>query len=822
MRNADKESILQLLQTVHKVHREIKKQIEDKEFTIAKDLLSQCQEAAISVGNIIEETEGENCITVSYLEEYCELLYQAYERLEDSIYEKHITMIAEKITKKLKKQMICIENSVKQDIPVRREVVFFPYKASMWDSLESVYLEAKADPNCDAYCVPIPYFDRNSDGSLGQMHYEGAEYPENIEITDWQTYHFEERRPDAIYIHNPYDEGNYVTCVHPRFFSSNLKKYTDELVYIPYFVLDEIDPNNQAAIDGMKHFIWTSGVIFADKVILQSENMRQIYINEYLKEAKENGLTGAHIDRKALEQKFLGTGSPKFDKVDRTRKEALEIPEEWKRIIYRPDGSRKKIILYNNSITALLKHEEQMLEKMKHVFQIFYENREKVALLWRPHPLIETTVKAMRPQLWEQYRELRDKYLAEGWGIYDDSADLDRAIAMSDAYYGDRSSVVQLYRKTRKPVMIQDANVRAKYKRRTGGIESGKEEPVINAACASETEQGIWFIHAFLNILMFYDFFEKKVIKARVIPNDENLNSYSYSGFWTMLENDNKLYLFSDLANACYIYDISEDKFVKLDIKDLSIHNFIGAYKRENYIYVIPYRYDVVVKINLNNDTVTYSSGVKELYQTEKNLFINYSSRIDSNQIVVAIPYTKSFLIFNMKDETWKKIKILEEQSEFSSIIFYNQELYALDFLNTRLIKLDLDGKIKKCSENIGFDAYLYGIDKGYFIVDEITGSRVRIYNSNLECIKELTFNIIQSSLSTAYGHCCWIKSKDKIYGITKSNELIIIDKEMLITIEPMAMDFCIWKKLSSEYVEQYKYLEENEFTNLNVFMDSI
>ena len=29
----------------------------------------------------------------------------------------------------------------------------------MWDSLESVWQAADADPDCDAYVVPIPYYD---------------------------------------------------------------------------------------------------------------------------------------------------------------------------------------------------------------------------------------------------------------------------------------------------------------------------------------------------------------------------------------------------------------------------------------------------------------------------------------------------------------------------------------------------------------------------------------------------------------------------------------------------------------------------------------
>lgn len=450
MRKAQKKDILDMIQTLHEAHEEIKNHIDRNNAVAAQDLLAQCQECAVSIGNAIETMEKEDCVTIPYIQDYCDLVYQIYEALQSNT-----DSNANKIYKNLKKQLLRIENSVKNDIPVRKEVVFFPYKASMWDSLESVYLAAKEDPECDAYCVPIPYYDRNPDRSLGQMHYEGNEYPKNIEVIDWQSYNFEERKPDVIYIHNPYDDWNLVTCVHPRFFSSNLKKYTEKLVYIPYFVLQEIEPDDQRTINNMKHFIWTPGVINADKVIVQSEKMKQIYVNEYLKAAQENGLQGNHLDRKYLEEKFLGLGSPKIDKVLNIKKEDLEIPKEWLKIIQKPDGSWKKIIFYNTSIAALLENNEKMLEKMKDVFRIFKENKDEVALLWRPHPLIKSTVSSMRPQLWVEYEKLVKWYKEEGWGIYDDTSDMDRAVVISDGYYGDASSVVQLYKATNKPVLMQ-------------------------------------------------------------------------------------------------------------------------------------------------------------------------------------------------------------------------------------------------------------------------------------------------------------------------------------------------------------------------------
>ena len=96
---------------------------------------------------------------------------------------------------------------------------------------------------------------------------------------------------------------------------------------------------------------------------------------------------------------------------------------------------------------------------MLRVFDTFKNNKDDVALLWRPHPLIQTTLISMRPQLWEEYKRIVDIYRTEAWGIYDDTAELDRAIVISDGYYGDGSSIVELYKATLKPVMIANAEV---------------------------------------------------------------------------------------------------------------------------------------------------------------------------------------------------------------------------------------------------------------------------------------------------------------------------------------------------------------------------
>lgn len=450
MRKFQKQQILEIITSLYTLHQETAQKLSAREYDTVQTFLGDCQEAAVQIGNVIEQAEGEGTPSVVCLEHYCEVLYQLSQQLE--------TILPQKFGLQLDEALGQAEKEIQQ-IKLRKEVVFLPYKASMWDSLESVYLAAKEDEDCDAYVVPIPYFDKNPDGSLGQIHYEGSEYPPEIEIVHFENYHLEERHPDTTYIHNPYDNWNYVTSVPEYYFSSNLKKYTDQLVYIPYFVLAEIQPEDQASIDKMKHFCFLPGIIFADKVIVQSENMRQIYINEFIKAAKENGLTGEYTDRSALEKKILGLGSPKFDKVHSVSREKLKMPEKWLKIIEKPDGTWKKIIFYNTSINALLKNDEKMLDKIKSVLHTFKENQDEVALLWRPHPLIRTTIETMRPKLWKEYSQIVEQYCREGWGIYDDSADMDRAVVLSDAYYGDQSSIVQVYQETGKPIMIQNVEV---------------------------------------------------------------------------------------------------------------------------------------------------------------------------------------------------------------------------------------------------------------------------------------------------------------------------------------------------------------------------
>ncbi|MCP1109100.1 hypothetical protein M2145_000482 [Lachnospiraceae bacterium PF1-21] len=435
MRRHQQKQLLELCQTLKEAYEELVRLFEAKQIDDSMiNLLADCQNFAIKMGEYIESICGEGTQTVALLIECCEAIYQFSQEPSKTI------------LKAIRKQLIGIENSIRSELqPNHMEVLFLPYKVSMADSLQTIWEASMANPQCETYVCPIPYYDKQPDGSLGQMHYEGDLYTD-VKITDWQEYDIQSRHPDIIFIHSPYDDGNRVTSIHPDYYSEKLKDYTDLLVYVPYFV---------TVGDVAKHFCVTKGTVYADKVFVQSERVRETYVREFTEFVNENNYGEAFG---VPEDKFIALGSPKFDILENIDFKNKPLPSSWQQLIKGTGNRNKKIVLYNTSVGAHLKGGERYLKKLRSVIELF-NKREDVVLWWRPHPLTGETYKSMLPDLYDEYQEIVTEYCQEKRGIYDDTPDSYRAILWSDAYYGDHSAVVSLYGLTGKFIMYQDVNL---------------------------------------------------------------------------------------------------------------------------------------------------------------------------------------------------------------------------------------------------------------------------------------------------------------------------------------------------------------------------
>lgn len=440
-----KEQAKEFLPLLSEAHKNIVQLLNEEQLETVYLLIGDCQDTAVHLGNLIEDKYGENHKTVHMLEQYCEMLFQIYQNLQKSE-EKNKLYDVVAISEKLDIFIKVLDNNFEQELKSKKEVVFIPYKSSYWSSMESVWKAAEDAEDTDVYVIPAPYYFKDSLGKIKkeEMQYEGDGYPVDVKITSYEKYNFEIHHPDIIVIQCPYDEFNYAMSLHPFFYASNLKKYTEQLIYIPALAMDEIMDGDERAKTMLKYYCNTPGVVNADKVIVQSEQMKKVYVELLTEFAGED-------TKEIWERKIFGLGSPVFD----CSEEKKVFPEEWKTVLQKPDGNWKKIILYSTSASALLCHGEKMIKKMKEVFQMFWSCRDDVALVWRPDSKARDVLRKEHPGLWQAYRDLTQSYREEAWGIYDDSTDMKRAVFLCDAGYGDGGIVMNACRCQKKPVMIQ-------------------------------------------------------------------------------------------------------------------------------------------------------------------------------------------------------------------------------------------------------------------------------------------------------------------------------------------------------------------------------
>lgn len=796
MRKAQKKQAEDFIKLLADAHDELKKYIWKKDYTIAMELLEQCQEGAIGLGSFIEKIEGENQPSVFLLEDYCELVYQFHEELLENQ-----EVNANKICKRLRQFLIKIENSIKNDIKIRLEIVFMPYKASMWDSLESIWEAAKKDSDCDVYVVPIPYYDRNSDYSFGQFHYEGGEFPDYVEVVDYNTYSLKKRRPDIIYIHNPYDEQNYVTSVDPQYYSYKLKEYTEQLVYVPYCIYDEpANPERKETIEFCSRYV-TSGILNADKVILQSENFRRAVVNALL--------TYRGMDRGFWEEKVLALGSPKYDRVLNSDIDKRHIPDSWKRMIKKPDGSNKKVIFYNTSLNGLLQYDEKMIRKIKSVLRLFYENREECVLLWRPHPLVKATIESMRPGLWAEYKGIVDEYRDGGWGIYDDTPDFHAAFAVSDAYYGDFSSLLLLYQATGKPLLGQNADV-LDYRKRLVADKlyfDGKY---------------VWGTATEFNGLFRID---PETYETKYMGQFPNENPEGYRLFCDIAECDGKLYFCPYNAKYIAVYDKMSDKFYSIQLREdfRNIDRKFGSilvYRK--YIYLQGSRAHTIAQLDTKTNEIIYIDNwiaeLKEKQLGDFEYFLRKEGCVHNDDLFYLCEGAHVLLRVRLCDLEYEFIPIEHTaEGSFAGIISTDRDLWLLPDTNDYISFFDLSNRelteLLKMKDVIAFckiEKYIY-----YFSL-----TLPCFYRIHIESKEVITLPIEN-------GVYCICPVGNKIFMVTYlTGELYVFDTVSLkveksgLLIDDTQIQKLNYLKMLEGNKKYNQYARESAFTNIKNLLE--
>lgn len=620
-----KQKIIRLWEQTGILHTSIFKQLRSassKDFTGIVDALTECQSKAIQVGNYVEaysanDAEG----IVRGLEEYCEQIYQLSIAMQDislvqtDVFYESISDYGRTIREEL------------EGLAVRTEIVFMPYKMSMWDSLESIWREASNDDRCDVFVVPIPYYDKNANGLLAEWHYEGKQFPSYVSVTSFEQYSIDEHMPDIVYIHNPYDGYNLVTSVASDYYSSELKKYVRKLVYVPYYYAGSVLSDHQNSMPTLDNM---------DFIILPSE---------------------AAVEKMSVYQpreKLLPLGSPKIDRMLRLDGYG-SIPEEWRKL-----AKGKKIILYNVGLSPILQNRYRSIEKMRMVFNTF-KKRQDVLLWWRPHPLIKASLHAIAPEIEGAYEELEKEFLLERIGIYDTGADSNLAVASTDAFVGDYSSMIYMFGVTGKPVFYLDNRILEE--------KSQYKNYVIMTDFDIDREGNLIFMSAVHEVLC------KLCVETGEISLVDQYSSYDLIGQEYKILIDEEYLILSPCGcnENIKIINLRNQSYVQYEVqKDYVYHNYLKPIKIDDeYVFCPGAKQEFLIYNKKNNCFETYGDFADELcsYVSGENnlLFIGDPVVIDRS-IYLLVCGTNRLLKFDVKNRIYRFYSIGTEKKEFSNM----------------------------------------------------------------------------------------------------------------------------------------------------------
>ncbi|WP_022749837.1 LicD family protein [Lachnobacterium bovis] len=184
----------------------------------------------------------------------------------------------------------------------KKEILFLPIGIKEWESMQPYYEKAKRDKNSDVYIVPLPLMRKDILGNViaddkdifEALNIEAYIQSHSIKVEDivsFIDYDISKHCPNEVYVHNPYDGENPYFTVPTNYYVKNIRNYASKITYIPIGKVDEFEIDDYVEYYNMVHYVCKPGLVYADEVIVQSENMKEVYIK------KLNDIFGKEYDK---------------------------------------------------------------------------------------------------------------------------------------------------------------------------------------------------------------------------------------------------------------------------------------------------------------------------------------------------------------------------------------------------------------------------------------------------------------------------------------------------------------------------------------------
>lgn len=333
---------------------------------------------------------------------------------------------------------------------VHKKVLFLPCRAKWWNTMEGLWEEMREDDSFEIQVAPLPFYYRDFDGQVLDKNCEKDLFPDRVKTVDIFEIDFDHAKFDSIVIQVPYDGWSMSLSVPEFFYSGNLLGYTDELIYVPFFDVDDSEADGDKASVALSVMIEQPAVINADKVILKTDRMKEVYMKKLIELSGEE--TRNYWDQKLVVRTDLTKETCLFDLSNKSC--AIDW---WNEIIVNHHDN--KVMVYYISISFLLKGKDKALEKIRESIRIFEESADKVTVIILPQSIIETELPKINASLWNRYCNLADEISEVKNCVCDKEGKCLYFIDRWDGFYGDTGAIARKCVEQHIPVMIQNLDI---------------------------------------------------------------------------------------------------------------------------------------------------------------------------------------------------------------------------------------------------------------------------------------------------------------------------------------------------------------------------
>lgn len=447
-------------------------QMQEQKYEDVLSVLPELQQLVVDFGTLLEEVRGETnpCVqnVVAKIQEYCDALYVLYEQLNIRLQEPDTLKIGQQPAdvsdadatvrasyEAFARSYTKMKAEILQFCIARRSVLFICTGMPEWHAYEHLCDEERQKADTDVYfaCVPTVFKDIYGHAEYGQNtedantmriqdHIQNlyGEFADNIQFIPWQKVNPALLAPDTIYIQDPYDGENPCLTIPPMYYAGNLRKYTKNLIYVPSYKVKEFGVEDTTDRYNMKHYVTAPALMYADQIYVQSENMRQRYLECLVEFAGE--AYRAIWERKISVSEFA-------------------FPSEAGK------GTSQKTILYCIGENELANLGKRALAHVESRLQILADNHEnlQVQICFYPLRLSDWEVDLQRvktlTEMLRTYAETNKAWctLEKPQEQEDLAAYRERLAINCDAYYGSPSPYVHAFTLREKPVMLASTDI---------------------------------------------------------------------------------------------------------------------------------------------------------------------------------------------------------------------------------------------------------------------------------------------------------------------------------------------------------------------------